>query len=39
MREIAFYGLEAEWEIGYQDTFDREGPRQVEIAGQGEELV
>ncbi len=26
---------EAEWEIWYQDTFDRECPRQVEIVGQG----
>lgn len=26
---------EAEWEIWYQDTFDRECPRQVEIAGIG----
>ena len=26
---------ETEWEIWYQDTFDRECPRQVEIAGQG----
>jgi hypothetical protein len=25
---------ETEWEIWYQDTFDRECPRQVEIAGQ-----
>jgi len=26
---------DAEWEIWYQDTFDRECPRQVEIAGRG----
>lgn len=26
---------EAVWEIWYQDTFDRECPRQVEIAGHG----
>ena len=26
---------DAEWEIWYQDTFDRECPRQVEIIGQG----
>jgi hypothetical protein len=26
---------DAEWEIWYQDTFDRECPRQVEIAGLG----
>jgi hypothetical protein len=26
---------EAEWEIWYQDTFDRDAPRQVEIAGHG----
>ena len=26
---------DAEWEIWVQDTFDRESPRQVEIAGQG----
>ena len=26
---------EAEWEVWYQDTFDRECPRQVEVAGRG----
>ena len=26
---------DAEWEVWYQDTFDRECPRQVEIFGQG----
>lgn len=26
---------EAEWEVWYQDTFDRECPRQIEIAGLG----
>ena len=28
-------GTEAEWELWYQDTFDRECPRQVEAAGRG----
>jgi hypothetical protein len=26
---------EAEWQVWYQDTFDRESPRQVEAAGRG----
>ncbi len=26
---------EAEWQVWYQDTFDRECPRQVEVAGRG----
>jgi len=26
---------ETEWEIWYQDTFDRECPRQIDIAGRG----
>ncbi|MFL7791076.1 MAG: hypothetical protein AB8I69_02970 [Anaerolineae bacterium] len=26
---------EAEWQVWYEDTFDRECPRQVEIAGRG----
>lgn len=26
---------EAEWEVWYQDTFDRECPRQVEVVGRG----
>jgi len=26
---------DAEWEVWYQDTFDRECPRQVEVFGQG----
>ena len=26
---------DAEWQVWYQDTFDRECPRQVEISGQG----
>ncbi len=26
---------DAEWEVWYQDTFDRECPRQVEVVGQG----
>jgi len=26
---------ETEWEIWYQDTFDRECPRQIEISGRG----
>ena len=26
---------EAEWKVWYQDTFDRECPRQIEVSGQG----
>jgi hypothetical protein len=26
---------DAEWEVWYQDTFDRECPRQVEVSGRG----
>jgi len=35
IRRLVDPDLGAEWEIWYQDTFDRECPRQVEVVGQG----
>ncbi len=34
-KDIIDLAPEAEWQVWYQDTFDRECPRQVEVAGQG----
>ena len=35
VRSLVDSDSEAEWEVWYQDTFDRECPRQVEVVGQG----
>jgi hypothetical protein len=35
MRFLVDAAPEAEWEVWYEDTFDRETPRQVETSGEG----
>lgn len=35
LEELKSLATDAEWEVWYQDTFDRECPRQVVIFGQG----